>query len=904
MVEVGARRYRTGLLGIVLLACLLLASMPISNVLGEAEIKPSKGWGMFFGTTGDVRIDITESAVAVRIEVPREFLLGTVENDTSFIESDVSNDYFYYSVIDQAVYYPYDANAPYTIEIWNPPRYSACTGRFYNFTPPKYVLLERLRAPSISGIYNFTVRIAKNMGSDGKPVFPLLPSKVLQVPVSMREDPGYITGVVVDQYLFTRIRTKGVVYAVDVNTGRIGRGFVDPEDGSFNITGLYEGDYRLEGSAGLFQETGYAYAITPSPVNVHVSRGLGTILWFDFVLNRGCIINGTITYVDAFNPALAINPLDAPYLRTLNYNALNYTVEAYDEDGTIVASNIYKSNNVPTESYALLFRNGTEYAGYPALGTEYAGYGPGRYTIKIWVYGFILPESQVKTVVISSYGTKNLAGESRLPYGAVVSGTIRLFHGPNLETPREGETKTFGSSIGTLFGGNILVEMYDSEGVLKGLAVYNRTFSDGVVQYADFSSGEQTPLLKFYILGFSELYNKSYSGRWTVGSYPGPSPWDYGLEAGTYYIRVWIRGYIQEEVEEFTVAAANNVTQTIDMQRGGAVRVTVESWNTKVRTRKPQAPQPWRFLEWCPPPRLRVYFYRSGVEVGYVEAILRLGFPGVTQTTATMNFTGHNWSIDEIIFEGYIPSSLDAGNYSARAYTYGHIQAREVSFYVILGDLSRIGIMLFIAGEIHGTVPLMMNELFVALTENVTVRPEVILDGDLKGVDVVNATKDSTRFDFSTYGFYGRGHFFYVDPDGLRWKDYGLDTGNYNVFVPEFGYDRKFMQDLDIYANVPDLNTMVGVVFHVERLVKIYGVISGYDWTGLADEIKPLVWAVATTNGRISYSFDGDYYLHTPTETNTVTFSCPGYTSQTVTVTTNDQIVITVVLEQSGEPFP
>jgi len=909
---------------IALLVSLLLNSLPTSNVLGEAQIKPSnpKGWGMFFGTSGDVRIEITDPGVAVRIEVPREFLEGTPENYTSFIESNISNDYFYYYVFDQRQYYPYDTNAPYTIEIWNPPRYlsPSCTGLWYNFTAPKFVLLHGnryrdrqwisgLSAPSIAGIYNFTVRIAISLGSDGKPVFPTSPSKVMQIPVSMREDPAHIWGHVTDEVTNPGnkipIRTKGVIYAINVDNGRIGRGFVDPQTGFFNVTGLYEGHYYLEGSAGYFSETGFAYAVTVSDPNTAPSVGKGaSYYWGDFALNPGCIINGSITYSDVFNTAY--RPLDTPYLKALNYQGLNYTVEAYDEQGRIVASRTYESRNIPTERYGLLFRNGTKYVGYPALGTEYAGFGIGTYTIKIWVYGFTLPQSEVKTVTFTDYGDIIDVGESRLHYGSVVSGTIRLFNGPQSETPREGEVTTFGSATGEHFGGNILVEMYRNDGVLKGLAVYNRTFTNGVVSYADFSSGDQTPLLKFYILGFSEFYNKSYSGRWEIGSYPGPSSWDYGLEDGTYYIRVWIRGYVQEAVEEFSVGAASNQSVPIDLQRGGATQVTVESWDTWAHTRRLQALQQWRFLSLCPAPHLRVYFYRSGVEVGYTESILRLDFPGVTETSATLNFTGHNWSIFEIIFRGYVPTALDAGNYTAQAYTYGYLQARDASFYLSLGDMRRFAIQLLIAGEIHGSVPLEMNGLFVSLTENATVRPEVLLGGSLKGVDVVNATKDSSSFDFSTAGFYGRGHFFYVDPDGFRWKDYGFDTGNYTVFVPEFGFDRMFMQDLNIYANVPDLNTMVGVVFHIERMVKIYGTISGFDHTELASGIMPLVWASASTDLRIGYSYDGDFALHVPNGTGpyTVTFSCPGYNDYSEIEATNDQIGVTILLTQSGAAFP
>ena len=905
----------TKVLGLAFMASLVLSTLPTFNILGEASIRPSNpsGWGMFFGTTGDIRIDVTESCWAVRIEVPREFLEGTAENDTSFVESNISNDYFYYSVIDQSQYYPYDNNAPYTVEIWNPPRYLTpdCKGLFYNFTAPKYVLLEDLRAPGISGIYNFTVRLATNMAPDGKPIFPDTPNKVLQIPVSMREDPRIISGYIREtaEYGSGRIRTKGIVYAIGVATGQIGRGFVNPETGRFNITGLYAGEYRLEGSAGIFSETGYAYAPTIYPTTITVSRGeKNRWLYYDFALNRGCIINGTITYVDAFNTAISIQPLESLYLKALNYQGLNYTVEAYDASDKIVASRTYNSLNQPVEAYALIYRNGTRYVGYPALGTEYSGFGTGTFRIKIWVYGFTVPTSEMKTVTISSYGTKNNVGTSRIPYGAVVSGTIRLLHGPVLETPRDGEAETYGSTTGKHFGGNILVEMFSNDGVLKGLAVYNRTDQDGVVQYSDFSSGDDTALLKFYILGFSEHYNKSYSGRWVIGSYPGPSPWNYGLEGGTYYIRVWIRGYIQESVEEFTLAASNNQPVTIDMQRGGAFQVTVESWNTRVRTRRPQAPQPWRFLDFCPAPRLRVYFYRDYVEVGYSESILSLDFPGVTLTTATLNFTGHNWSVDYIIFHGYTPSSVDAGNYTLQAYTYGYIQQETFTTpYLNLGDLCRTFVRLFIAGEIHGTVLLEMNGLFVSLTENVTVRPEVILTGELKGVDVVNATLGSSRFDFSTAGFYGKGHFFYVDPEGIRWRDNGFDTGNYTVFVPEFGYDRLFSQTLDIFANVPDLNTMVGVIFHIDRMIKISGTVAGLDhW----DSPVALVWASVTSDGRTYYSYDGDFYFHTPQSTfgtYLLTFSCPGYNDYVSTsgYTTNDQIPnLEILLVQSGAPFP
>lgn len=74
----------------------------------------------------------------------------------------------------------------------------------------------------------------------------------------------------------------------------------------------------------------------------------------------------------------------------------------------------------------------------------------------------------------------------------------------------------------------------------------------------------------------------------------------------------------------------------------------------------------------------------------------------------------------------------------------------------------------------------------------------------------------------------------------IRWRDNGLDTGNYAVVISEFGYDRMFSQTRDIFANVPDLNTMVGITRHIDRMIKISGKITGLDYL---DSPVALVWA-------------------------------------------------------------
>jgi hypothetical protein len=899
------RQFRVRFLGGILTVILTLSLVPALNVFGYIAVKPSRRWGVFFGTIGDVKIDITDPGVAVRVGVPRAFLEGTTENDTSHVTSDISNDYFYYSVIDQSLHYPYDANSPYAIEIWNPPKYSPPSWKaiFYNFTDPRYVLLQGLNAPDIAGIYNFTVYVAKKMGSNNRPIFPLLPDKVVQVPVSMREDPGHITGYIYDDIYGKPIKAKGVVYAIETSTGRIGMGYVNSSTGFFNVTGLYAGEYRLEGSAGNFSETGCAYAITTSTFTVGVNKGLGVAVP-RFALLRGCTIRGTIAYTDRLGNS--IRPLDSPYLAALKYPGLNYTVEAYDSKGEIVASKTYQSNNIPAESYAMVVREGATYVGYPAKGSEYAGFGPDTYTVKIWVYGFVLPQSQIKKAIFAGYNTMVNVGVSTLPYGGVVSGKIKLLGSLTgaLENPRQGEAATFGSVTGRQFGGNVLVHAY-SDGVLRGLVVLNRTFQNGVVQYADCSSGDQTPLLRFYVLGFSEHYNRSYSGVWAVGSSPGPSPWDYGLEAGTYVIRVWIRGYLPGEVREVSVGEGGNETVTVNMVRGGAAQVTVGSWNNKPGTRMAQASQPWRHMDLSPSPVLRVYFYDAwGGEVGYAESVLQVGSPGVSDAMATLNFTGHNWTIDEITLQGYVPTTLKTGNHTLRAHTYGYIQPRELLINIYPGVLVRSYVTLLIGCGIHGNVPLMTNGLFIGLTENATMRAEVILNDVLKGTDVVNATVGTSLFSFNTYGLHSRGHFFYVDENGIKWKDYGLDTGTYRINIPILGYDRKFYQPMPINAYLQGLSFEVGINFHVERMIKIYGIVTGDTFTGVPPVVT-LAWVKVKTNSYTAYTFDGDYALHLPPSAGAlVTYSVSGYKSVTLHVVTNDQAEMNINLEESGVPFP
>jgi hypothetical protein len=352
-------------------------------------ISPSKYWGTFVGTSGDVEVDVTKPGIAVRVEIPREFLQGVVasENDTHFIESNIRNDFYYYNVVDESLHWTYswpypvpagvvnsdgpcfkpnnpepsaimpsdgantfslrDPNAPWCVEIWN-----YLNGTFHTFTtsPPKFIRFHNLNAPAVAGLYNFTLSVADHTNSIGYPDFAAAGSTTLLVPVSMSNDPSNIVGTICD-YDFspvscpTIIGDKGVAYAANATTSIIvARAYVNPANGQFNITGLRAGTYLVRASAGV-DPNGNSYSLS-SPVTVTI--GSDTSFFLGAVrLNRSPLVCGTIQFLGStglplMNP-LTGNPFLAPLVpatlpppfvpNTLPFLAV--TVEATDSQGHV-----------------------------------------------------------------------------------------------------------------------------------------------------------------------------------------------------------------------------------------------------------------------------------------------------------------------------------------------------------------------------------------------------------------------------------------------------------------------------------------------------------------------------------------------------------------------------------------
>jgi len=875
-----ARPRASGLSAVLLLIVLLEPALFVA--LSEAEqatpaslISPSLGWGVLAGTMGDIEVKIDRPGIAVRIEVPRDFLNGRRENDTSFLSSDLSSDYYYYSLIDQSLHYshnpeapgykpdfsPYDPNAPYTVEIW-----SHSGAGFIEFTPPKHVWMRGITAPKVAGKYEFLIYVAeKTCERSGRPLFPAKPTQTLSINVAMGPLPLAIRGFIVDPLTepLLPIKAKGVVYVLNNDGKVVARSFVNNDTGFFSITGLSEGDYTLEASAGYCNETGYSYILTRYYERIRLSKGGN--LTVSIPLRRGCTIRGSVKYVNSRGDPIA--PLSHPVFSGLSHpwsgsldrvTRLNYTVHALTEKGEIIASFTAQATGSNRDSFVLVDRAEIRNAGYPALGTAYSGVQPGKYIIKAWVYGYVQKRPIVTTV--TGYGSENV--EITLVTGGAIAGTIS-FRDPRTlkpETPRMAERLNFGTSTGTLYGGNILVSAYDSTGELAAVTLIGGTMPNGSTAYADLS------MIRFHLIGFSESLNRSYSGVWKRR--------DYGIPSGTYTVKVHVRGYLQPDIARILVNEGSNSSCSVILLRQGALSSVVRSTETSGGS---QVEVPWAYRGLTPEPYLRVYVYGyGGFEVGYVET--RISSSAPVTSTPLLNFTGRNSSIGDITYQGHVPNCLAEGSYTLRAFTFGYIQRRDVIVTVSDGVAVQTAMQLYRGLDVNGTVWIRAGGFPSSLTEDVEVKVEAYgSSGVLAAVALARSYAGAGSFNFTLIGLRGMGHFFYVTPDGQRMKDCGFQAGKYSVKVYDFGNEWRYRVQRQITVQIQASGSTMYII--ASRMSKVFGKVWGTNPDGIQ---IPLSWVKVTAGNEFSFSIDGRYILHVQEDISQVAFSLPWYSEKSI----------------------
>jgi len=899
----------------------------------SAADSPTKFWGPFVTSTGDVEIDVNRRGIAVRVEVPREFLNNVAggENDTHFIQSDIRNDYYYYSTVDEAKHWSheenrtvsqapcykpnfgiYDPNAPWCVEIWN-----YLNGTFLNFTAPRFVRFKGLNAPPIAGIYNVTLFVANHTNSLNLPDFIHAWNTTFFVPVSMSDNPGSISGTICDDDTSgcSTILAKGVVLAKNTAGQVVARGFVNQTTGAFNVPGLAPGTYQVQASAGLFN--GVAYSLS-DPISVPVSGGHngspGSIH-----LHRAPQVCGKITYEnDNPIPVPILHSLsDHPYLTKIGVKAdsykLNITVEGYDPSGHTFR-NMTTSLDQASDNFILITGLGEMYFGGDPYGTEFAGLPPvssGSYqmSLRFSITGYLQKFTETVTVSVAAGRTFPLQCNNPNPNpvvmlsAGVITADIQFFNLAVPETPAQAEISTdLSSPSGSLFGGNILVQAYDHSGALRGVTVVNGT-ANGITTYKDVTS------LRLYIIGFSEFYYRTLSGPWGEE--------DSGLsgDLSGYTLNVRIRGYNQTTNPIISLPAGGNATAAIRMTRGGAISVDVFSFDNRPRTRAAQAAQEFRFLNLAIPVAARVYFYdQSGVSVGYVERFMVIKSAsnplGVNSKSFNVVFTGMNWGLKEIWYYNDLPTFLGDETYTIKAYTLGYVQQKEIAIFVGQAGVGTAAVTLFIGNEVAITAPIYLQPvLFGQVSEHAHAIGEAFSDSGLAGAETDNVTAGTKTLGFTLFGFgamevnatfpfEGQGHFFYVDSTGQRHFDYGLDVGSYTAQIPEFGFNVHLTQLTASTTTFTDLFLESGVLISMITMAKVFenenlpNPIAGWVAGSAGSEVMPLSWVrVDAFNGSFDRSvptldgvYDGPGALFLPAGLYNITFSVPFYKTSGVTV--------------------
>ena len=171
-----------------------------------------------------------------------------------------------------------------------------------------------------------------------------------------------------------------------------------------------------------------------------------------------------------------------------------------------------------------------------------------------------------------------------------------------------------------------------------------------------------------------------------------------------------LRGRFSEHATWITVSQGANQSATVRMVRGGAVQVTVGSYDNIPGTRNVQAKMPWRFLNFSIPIKARVYFYDNlSRTIGYSEVDLVEGKDNVTLYTFLVNFAGQNWSLREIWFYGDLPTHFSYGNYTLRGYTLGYVQQKPISFPENLCSVALSFMILLYGNEIDLITPIFQS---------------------------------------------------------------------------------------------------------------------------------------------------------------------------------------------------
>jgi hypothetical protein len=407
------------------------------------------------------------------------------------------------------------------------------------------------------------------------------------------------------------------------------------------------------------------------------------------------------------------------------------------------------------------------------------GLTAGRYFVRAYLNGYVQTLQDGVTLDEASFevSQNEWAGDVFLPFDLRVSSVINKtvhFHdqpGTLAECPISGcpGNAAVGQSLGDRY---LIAELRDQDGNLMGM---NFTYVHGnanntSIQINGFGMMGPDP----NAVWFDALAGPKFS----LYRYQGHR--DYGLPSGTYVVRVYMRGYLQQTFESVSVTLSGSPALISNhMYRGARFNITIYS----IDWEHPRVQRPWEF----PSSRLRVYVYNDqGLSFQHVGGRRQpAGNPGGNIITGGCNlnnpshtdpvsdhchiiawdgfraFDAFDTPPDIQMFNGqfYAPygsesffyvdgflsypgtyyrrgaatnfaarNALETGTYNFYGITYGYVQHKQYSVYVMKGGYADIKLNLLQGVNITLNIPFKKEGIYSPTEFNMTMRVRVFDD--------------------------------------------------------------------------------------------------------------------------------------------------------------------------------
>ncbi len=384
-----------------------------------------------------------------------------------------------------------------------------------------------------------------------------------------------------------------------------------------------------------------------------------------------------------------------------------------------------------------LFRFGSEgvfgvpanMSGYvpQALATWVNGLEPGRYFVRVFINGHVqtTPDGRHFQEYSFEVSAKDWAGNIFIPLDLYMTNTV------NVTVHLHDIAGTLKPSS-TLKPNSLLVELYDDNDSLVAM------------NFTSIPSGASSASVLLTGLG---LHGSNPNRRFSLYPYRGFGFQDYGIPPGTYQLRAYVEGYLQQNPEDVTVNLGPGIISlSTNMYRGASFELTLYS----VDWEHPQTQRNWKW----PGERVVIQLYDSvGNLVDTQPFLVQIQQESDRSSLGPFMFDGNYAILGEAGAEffalfGTKPTAYSNGSYVFKVSTYGYIQPELTEAYGVEGNkTTNLRINLLIGVNLTLNIKFKTESIFAGVPFNMSMRIRVFDDsGNLVAAWLTGSADDVLNF--------------------------------------------------------------------------------------------------------------------------------------------------------------